>query len=109
MMSEKLLSQILYLVSTPFPFMHWWMSIFISGLEAVRHEVPRSPMSTGSSSPRRLSVVSDADETKLSRLHDLFGYHGRPTRSSAGSVNSNPPANTRFSGTSDPDNTLKNT
>ncbi|GJJ12392.1 hypothetical protein Clacol_006634 [Clathrus columnatus] len=81
----------------------------LSRLEAVRRDVPRSPISTRSSSPRRLSVVSDAEDPKLTRLHDLFGYHGRPTRSSAGSVNSGPPTNSRSSATVDADNILKNT
>lgn len=58
-----------------------------TGLEAVRREAPVSPRSTGSSSPRRSSVASDGDnDPKLSRLHDLFGYQGRPVRSSSGSV-----------------------
>lgn len=85
------------------------MSFVMSGLESVRQDAPRSPMSTGSSSPRRLSVVSDVDDTKLSRLHDLFGYHGRATRSSAGSASSSPATNQRFSGSVDADGTLKHT
>ncbi|KAF8582676.1 microtubule associated protein [Ramaria rubella] len=60
----------------------------LSRLEAVRRDSPVSPRSTKSlsGSPRRASLVSEGDDPKLSRLHDLFGYHGRPGRSSAGSV-----------------------
>ncbi|KAF8504055.1 microtubule associated protein [Hysterangium stoloniferum] len=58
----------------------------LSRLEAVRKDSPISPRNTRSSSPRRASIVSEGEDPKLSRLHDLFGYHGRPTRSSAGSI-----------------------
>lgn len=58
-----------------------------TGLEAVRQDASHSPSSPRtSSSPRRSSVASDGDDPKLSRLHDLFGYHGRPGRTSAGSM-----------------------
>ncbi|KIJ44368.1 hypothetical protein M422DRAFT_252374 [Sphaerobolus stellatus SS14] len=70
----------------------------LSRLEAVRKDVPASPRSTVST-PRRGSIVSENDDPKLSRLHDIFGYNARSNRSSVGST-STPTSTSKVGATS---------